>query len=119
MKRRTKTEFAKLAAPLLIMDLPMMIFFNSIKERYKNRKYKLSIWQYITLPLLWIYWFFAVVEKKKSWHEVKKGIEKHTCTYTVPFRESGYKFYRCNHEGCYMCIPDPIETEKMFNRFKI
>ena len=68
-------------------------------------KYNLGFWQKLQLPLLWIYWKLSVMENKKSWHEVKKGMEKHEHKFSKPFTEQGFKFLQCDHEGCNLCEP--------------
>lgn len=70
-------------------------------------KYNHTLSQKLERPFLWLFWKFSTIPKKKSWHEVMKGMEKHTCNFTIPFTEQGYKFLRCNHEGCY--IADPVD----------
>ena len=65
--------------------------------------YTLSTLQKLQLPFIWLYWKLSVMDNKKSWHELKKGLEKHTCKYTIPFQIKGYKFMKCEHEGCYTC----------------
>jgi hypothetical protein len=82
-----------------------------------KQKYNLTFWQRFWLPVTWLTWKFLTsdnpadnawitVRKKKSWHEVKKGMEKHTCRYTVlvthPFERP---LYGCEHEGCNRCCP--------------
>jgi hypothetical protein len=69
-------------------------------------KYKLTLLQKIELPILWIYWKLSVIEDKRSWHEVKKGMEKHTHKFTIPMIYQGYKFMKCEHEGC--TVVDPV-----------
>lgn len=66
-------------------------------------KYNLTIWQRIALPFLWFIWAGVPVEDRKTWHEVKKGMEKHEHKYTEFFMYKGVPFYRCSHEGCTMC----------------
>lgn len=73
----------------------------------KKTKYNLTIWQKLELPLLWLWWSAAPEGTKKSWHEVKKGMEKHEHKFTIPIKEYGYNFLRCEHEGCRVC--DPID----------
>lgn len=70
-------------------------------------KYNHTIWQKIMLPLNWLLLKIAPIENKKSWHEYKKGIEKHEHKFTIPHIEKGYKFKKCEHEGCYLM--DPID----------
>lgn len=68
-------------------------------------RYNLTFVQRLVLPLLWLYWKLSVMENKKSWHEVKKGLEKHEHKFTIPYKAGGYKFLKCEHEGCYECDP--------------
>lgn len=69
------------------------------------KKYKLTFWQRLSLIPIWLFWFTADKSERKSWHEVKKGMENHKCNFVKPFYEQGYKFMACNHEGCNMCEP--------------
>lgn len=69
--------------------------------------YNLTLWQKINLPILWLYWKLSVMDNKKSWHEVKKGIEKHEHKFTTPYNYKGHDFLMCEHEGCYTC--DPVD----------
>ena len=68
-------------------------------------KYNLTFRQKLYLPMMWLAWFGADPDKRKTWHEVKKGMEKHECDFIVPFTEGGYKYLKCGHEGCYTCEP--------------
>lgn len=73
-----------------------------------KRKYNLTTWQRITLPLLWMYWKLSVIENKKTtWHEVVSGIEKHEHKFTIPYYEQGYRLLKCEHYGCTLC--DPVD----------
>jgi hypothetical protein len=69
----------------------------------KKPKYNLTFLQKIELFFLWFYWKITISDVKKSWHEVKKGMEKHTCNYTKSDKIRGYIVYVCDHEGCYKC----------------
>lgn len=66
-------------------------------------KYNLTIWQQLTLPFVWAMWSLADPTKRKTWHEVKKGMEPHTCIFTKRFEIEGYVFFECEHEGCNLC----------------
>lgn len=50
-------------------------------------------------------WASTEPDKRKTWHEVKKGMEKHEHKFTKPFTEQGYKLLQCEHEGCNLCEP--------------
>jgi hypothetical protein len=70
-----------------------------------KKKYNLTFWQRLSLIPLWIYWLGYESPTKKTWHEVKKGMEKHKCNF-VRVR-SGlydgrilYHYKECDHEGC-------------------
>lgn len=75
-------------------------------------KYNLTFWQRLELIPIWFLWYFHAARingtkedmaKLKSWHEIKKGMEKHKHKFSIPFFVKGYKFLRCEHEGCYVC----------------
>ena len=68
------------------------------------KKYNLTFWQRLELPFLFFFWMFTPKEDRKTWHHVKKGMEKHICDFSVPITEYGpkYKVFRCSHEGCNM-----------------
>lgn len=72
-------------------------------------KYNHTLWQKITIPVLWLYWKLSVIENKKSWHEVKKGIEKHEHKFTKEFWHGRFRFLQCEHEGCYTCHDPEID----------
>lgn len=62
------------------------------------------IWlQKIELFFLKPYWYLSVLDNKKTWHEVKKGMEKHEHKFTKVFSKQGYRFAQCEHEGCNLC----------------
>jgi len=67
-------------------------------------KYNLTIWQRIGLIPLWILWFFNPSPDRKTWHKVKKGMEKHEHKFTIPYSfkssKHEYRFLQCEHEGC-------------------
>jgi hypothetical protein len=70
----------------------------------KKNKYKLTLWQRLELIPIWFLWYFhADRSQLKSWHEIKKGMEKHECKFTKPFSKGKYDFLECEHEGCKMC----------------
>lgn len=86
----------------------------------KKSKYKLTVLQRISLPFLWLTWIYHyliadaycmeyggdVYDHIKTWHQVKKGLEKHVHEYTIPQLVDGYKVMACNHEGCNCVIPE-------------
>lgn len=87
------------------------ILDNSNQETILSHSYNLSIRQRITLPFLWLYWVLHQSDNKKSWHLVKKGMERHTHNYTTnTFVKEGITFVKCDHEGCNVCdvIDDPL-----------
>lgn len=63
-------------------------------------KYELTRWQRIILPLIWILWATHDPTTRKTWHEVKKGMERHEHTFTI-MRPDG--LLKCSHEGCTLC----------------
>jgi len=68
-------------------------------------KYNLTFWQKLELIELRLMWLAADKNKRKSWHEVKKGMEKHEHKFTKPFTYDGFEFLQCEHEGCRRCVP--------------
>lgn len=72
-----------------------------------NKKYNLTFWQWLNVPLLWMMWTAAATDERKSWHEVLKGMEKHECRFTKLkihwHKGSPVKLYQCEHEGCNLC----------------
>lgn len=71
----------------------------------EKTKYKLTFWQRVELIPMRMMWFAADPDERKTWHEVKKGMEKHECKFTKPFSQGGYDFLYCEHEGCKTCEP--------------
>lgn len=69
--------------------------------------YKLTIGQRACLPLLWIMWALIPSRARKTWHEVKKGMERHEHRYTVP---AAHGLMRCEHEGCTECHDPAIDA---------
>lgn len=74
-------------------------------------KYKLTFWQKLELIPLKIAWLLHDKNDRKSWHLVKKSMGKHDHNYTIPFTVKGFKFLRCDHEGCTMC--DTVEDDNI------
>lgn len=75
------------------------------KWRRDNRewlkpKYNLTFWQKVELIPMRLMWLMADPEKRKTWHNVKKGLEKHEHKFTKPYMG---EFLMCEHEGCTMC----------------
>lgn len=69
------------------------------------RKYNLTFWQRIELIFVFFLWITIPEEKRRTWHEVKKGAEKHDHNFTIPIAEINYWFLGCDHEGCNYCKP--------------
>jgi hypothetical protein len=63
-------------------------------------KYNLTFWQRVGLIPTWIMWVMTSKKDRKSWHEVKKGMEPHVCKFTIRYLYKGEVWYRCEHEGC-------------------
>lgn len=63
-------------------------------------KYKLTFWQRIGLVFIWPIWFLTPSDQRKSWHEVKKGMEHHVCKFTIQLVHYGKLWLKCEHEGC-------------------
>lgn len=74
-----------------------------------KEKYNLTFWQRLELIPIWLMWIAADPEKRKTWHLVKKGMEKHTCNFVNPITHRGYKFMECDHPGCNTC--DPVDLD--------
>lgn len=84
------------------------LLHNMKKEKIK---YNLTFWQRLSLPLIWLFWITEPVWKVKTWHEVKKGMEKHKHRYTKPFYEGRFLFHACEHEGCNMFTDFDFDAE--------
>lgn len=41
-----------------------------------------------------------VHDKLKTWHQVKKGMEKHEHKFEYRFEDHGCHYLQCSHEGC-------------------
>lgn len=71
--------------------------------------YKLTFWQRLELIPIWFMWITTDPNERKSWHLVKKGMEKHEHKFTIPITEAykgrAYRFLQCDHEGCTLCEP--------------
>lgn len=76
----------------------------------KKVKYNLTFWQKVDLIILRLFWLAADPDKRKSWHHVKKGMEKHEHKFTIPKYISGVKFMKCEHEGCNIVDDPSIKT---------
>lgn len=71
------------------------------KKEIKKKKYNLSILQWIfQVPILRLFWLLTADKDRKTWHEVLKGIERHTCAYTIKIDHNGHEYFICNHPGC-------------------
>lgn len=71
---------------------------NEIQLESKHQTtYNHTFWQKLTLPLMYCWWRLDKSPTKKTWHEFKKAIEKHTHRYTIDMKDG---FYQCEHEGC-------------------
>jgi hypothetical protein len=67
--------------------------------------YNLTKWQRFGLFFLKPYWWLSTSPNKKSWHLVKRGLEKHEHKFTQQKIMSGYRFMKCEHEGCNLFEP--------------
>lgn len=75
-------------------------------------KYNLTFWQRVELIPLWVMWFFHADKKaRKSWHAVKKGMEKHEHNFRIPVWYSKEKYLMCDHEGCTETEPPPLKLK--------
>lgn len=74
-------------------------------------KYNLTFWQRLELIPMWVMWATTEKDKRKTWHEVKKGMEKHTCDFSIVDYYRGHKFWKCSHEGCNMCEDDDYKNK--------
>jgi len=66
-------------------------------------KYNLTFLQRLQLIPLFFFWVNADPAKRKSWHLVKKGLEKHEHRFTIEKHSLGYTYFECDHPGCNMC----------------
>lgn len=73
-------------------------------------KYKLTFWQ--RLQLIPIFYFWLISENRKTWHEVKKGMEYHEHNFATPIWEQGFRFWQCDHEGCTCCESDSAHLRR-------
>ena len=74
--------------------------------------YNLSTLQRMKLIYLFPIWFFLPRNRKKTWHELKKGMEKHVHVFTEPTMHNGVPFWKCEHEGCNEC--NLVKSKKHF-----
>lgn len=65
-------------------------------------KYNLTILQRLQLIPIKFVWWLTDPKVRKTWHLVKKGMEKHPHRYTVVMYRNGHKIMACEHEGCPM-----------------
>ncbi len=69
-------------------------------------KYNLTFGQRLELIPIWFLWFFYAGDKKDraTWHNIKKGMEKHEHKYTIPntkyYLGENWHLMKCEHEGC-------------------
>jgi hypothetical protein len=88
--------------------------YEELKKLREKKRYNLTFWQWFFLPLLWVIWAGREPEKRKSWHLVKKGMEKHEHKYTIHSTEhKGYM--NCEHEGCVMIAPSALTMRNINN----
>jgi hypothetical protein len=83
---------------------PKLVFERLFRFMDKH-KYNLTIGQRLLLPIIWLVWIGRPIEVRKTWHNVKKGMEKHMHNFVIPEMYKGYLFMNCDHEGCNMCKP--------------
>lgn len=97
-----------------LMEEQGKIMLDEINKEFEARagnsveakpKYKLTFWQRLELIPMWFFWKMTPYVDRKTWHEVKKGMEKHVHKFTVPKNYDGYWFMQCEHEGCPLCEP--------------
>lgn len=74
-------------------------------------KYNLTLFQRFCLIPIWLLWLFHDSKKRRTFHEVMKGMEPHEHKYTKPFFEHGYHFLQCEHEGCKLCEFDDADNK--------
>ena len=65
-----------------------------------KRIYHLTLMQKLYLIPLKLIWLIYPNKNKKTWHEVKKGMENHRHRYTLLFQREGKFYFLCEHEGC-------------------
>jgi hypothetical protein len=63
-------------------------------------KYNLTFGQRCTLWITWLFWVTTPEDKRKTWHEVKNGMEPHEHKFTKRVIIQGFVLYKCEHEGC-------------------
>lgn len=73
-------------------------------------KYNLTFWQRVELFFIWPIWFLHTSPTRKTWHEVKKGMEKHKCNFVNEFYYKGSRFLACDHEGCNIVHDPYVDT---------
>jgi hypothetical protein len=76
-------------------------------------KYNLTFLQRCELIRLRLIWLLADHRERKTWHEVKKGMEKHEHKFTIPYKVKGVSFMKCEHEGCTECDPVGADIDSL------
>ncbi len=105
----------------LTITVAIVMIIINIAIAEEDEKYNLTIWQRITLIPLWFIWIRNVMEADadsmergrgdwkdnvKTWHQVKKGMEKHTHVYKGEIlHDEGFPYLKCTHEGCKVICP--------------
>ena len=77
----------------------------------ESRNYNLTFWQQIELIPMRVIWLFTEPSQRKSWHEVKKGMEMHEHKFVLPITIKGYRFLKCEHEGCNVCTDAKVDWQ--------
>lgn len=74
-----------------------------------REKYNLTIWQRLELIQVWFMWITTDKDKRVSWHNLKKGSEKHEHKFTIPdvynYRGRDFKIMKCEYQGCNVINP--------------
>ncbi len=81
------------------------------KKDYQPGFYKINLtfWQIIELIFVYLVWVTHESNTKKSWYEVKKGMEKHHHNFCNPVVIDGHRFLKCDHIGCEFV--DPVDLK--------
>lgn len=85
---------------------------NKSSPRITKTTYNLTNWQWVKLIFLFPVWFVLPPSRKKTWHQLKKGMEKHVHVFTEPAMHKGVPIWKCEHEGCNEC--NLVKSKKHF-----
>lgn len=85
----------------IIAAVAILISTSRIDKKHSQPKvkYNLTFWRKLYLIPLKIVWTSYPEEHRKSWHLVKKGLEKHQHKFTIQ-EPVDIEYMQCEHEGC-------------------